>query len=94
MKANINNKNFIKNNSLTSKNASKALKNELIQKAIKNGEIKIKDVSNISNYGRSEEHTSELQSHSFISYAVFCLKKKKKKTKIIDFFHNNKNNII
>ena len=25
---------------------------------------------------RSEEHTSELQSHSFISYAVFCLKKK------------------
>ena len=35
----------------------------------------------INNYGiddnRSEEHTSELQSHSFISYAVFCLKKKK-----------------
>src|SRR5210317_1812431 len=28
---------------------------------------------------RSEEHTSELQSHSEISYAVFCLKKKKKK---------------
>src|SRR5689334_25324383 len=28
-------------------------------------------------YGRSEEHTSEL-SHSSISYAVFCLKKKKK----------------
>src|SRR5881296_1408207 len=27
---------------------------------------------------RSEEHTSELQSHSNISYAVFCLKKKKK----------------
>src|ERR1051326_5585890 len=26
---------------------------------------------------RSEEHTSELQSHSFISYAVFCLNKKK-----------------
>src|SRR5881296_2894442 len=25
---------------------------------------------------RSEEHTSELQSHSNISYAVFCLKKK------------------
>src|SRR5210317_2677412 len=31
---------------------------------------------------RSEEHTSELQSHSEISYAVFCLKKKKKKKKI------------
>src|SRR6188472_4736128 len=30
---------------------------------------------------RSEEHTSELQSHSHISYAVFCLKKKKKTTK-------------
>ena len=30
---------------------------------------------------RSEEHTSELQSHSFISYAVFCLKKKKNKNK-------------
>src|SRR5881409_3871027 len=29
---------------------------------------------------RSEEHTSELQSQSHISYAVFCLKKKKKKT--------------
>ena len=28
---------------------------------------------------RSEEHTSELQSHWYISYAVFCLKKKKKK---------------
>src|ERR1051326_9591427 len=27
---------------------------------------------------RSEEHTSELQSHSFISYAVFCLKTKTK----------------
>ena len=25
---------------------------------------------------RSEEHTSELQSHPVISYAVFCLKKK------------------
>src|SRR3546814_5848170 len=33
--------------------------------------------------GRSEEHTSELQSLMRISYAVFCLKKKKK--------HNNKN---
>src|SRR3546814_8785698 len=31
--------------------------------------------------GRSEEHTSELQSLMRISYAVFCLKKKK---------HNNK----
>src|SRR3546814_3188232 len=31
--------------------------------------------------GRSEEHTSELQSLMRISYAVFCLKKKKIRTK-------------
>src|SRR3546814_5868392 len=35
-------------------------------------------------FGRSEEHTSELQSLMRISYAVFCLKKK----------HINKNPII
>src|SRR3546814_8327617 len=33
-----------------------------------------------SHGGRSEEHTSELQSLMRISYAVFCLKKKKKQT--------------
>src|ERR1051326_7154019 len=27
----------------------------------------------VHRHRRSEEHTSELQSHSFISYAVFCL---------------------
>src|SRR3546814_4148830 len=32
--------------------------------------------------GRSEEHTSELQSLMRISYAVFCLKKKKTKQHI------------
>src|SRR5881398_1821443 len=32
--------------------------------------------------GRSEEHTSELQSPLNISYAVFCLKKKNKKTQL------------
>src|SRR3546814_6069830 len=31
--------------------------------------------------GRSEEHTSELQSLMRISYAVFCLKKKQRKKK-------------
>src|SRR3546814_5544426 len=31
-------------------------------------------------FGRSEEHTSELQSLMRISYAVFCLKKKKQNT--------------
>src|SRR3546814_8552315 len=35
--------------------------------------------------GRSEEHTSELQSLMRISYAVFCLKKKKNKAGT----HNN-----
>ena len=40
--------------------------NELLEEAI-----------TTSDWNRSEEHTSELQSHSFISYAVFCLKKKK-----------------
>src|SRR3546814_2902995 len=34
----------------------------------------------VGNEGRSEEHTSELQSLMRISYAVFCLKKKKKTT--------------
>src|SRR3546814_10610218 len=33
--------------------------------------------------GRSEEHTSELQSLMRISYAVFCLKKKKQPQKIM-----------
>src|SRR3546814_7767241 len=36
--------------------------------------------------GRSEEHTSELQSLMRISYAVFCLKKKNK-----DNYINHKN---
>src|SRR3546814_5357833 len=31
----------------------------------------------VGEHGRSEEHTSELQSLMRISYAVFCLKKKK-----------------
>src|SRR3546814_2272642 len=34
--------------------------------------------------GRSEEHTSELQSLMRISYAVFCLKKKQKHNHIIN----------
>src|SRR3546814_10801190 len=34
----------------------------------------------VSKKGRSEEHTSELQSLMRISYAVFCLKKNKKGT--------------
>ena len=38
----------------------------------------VKEALSILKGTRSEEHTSELHSHSFISYAVFCLKKKKK----------------
>src|SRR3546814_3013014 len=34
-------------------------------------------MATVSTGGRSEEHTSELQSLMRISYAVFCLKKKK-----------------
>src|SRR3546814_1224183 len=34
-------------------------------------------VAALVEFGRSEEHTSELQSLMRISYAVFCLKKKK-----------------
>src|SRR3546814_6796727 len=33
--------------------------------------------------GRSEEHTSELQSLMRISYAVFCLKKKRPDTRLM-----------
>src|SRR3546814_8117845 len=38
--------------------------------------------------GRSEEHTSELQSLMRISYAVFCLKKKNKNSKPTRKQHN------
>src|SRR3546814_8137702 len=45
--------------------------------------------------GRSEEHTSELQSLMRISYAVFCLKKKKKKpNKNIKIIKQNSKNAI
>src|SRR5881392_4350865 len=42
--------------------------------------------------GRSEEHTSELQSLCVISYAVFCLKKKKNinHMKLYHCFNNKK----
>src|SRR3546814_2952930 len=43
--------------------------------------------------GRSEEHTSELQSLMRISYAVFCLKKKNTTKNIkTDLLHNTTNN--
>src|SRR3546814_5583996 len=43
--------------------------------------------------GRSEEHTSELQSLMRISYAVFCLKKKKKTTSIESITKDSNNHI-
>src|SRR3546814_9778838 len=39
--------------------------------------ILLPHIWNDARHGRSEEHTSELQSLMRISYAVFCLKKKK-----------------
>src|SRR5688572_32234911 len=39
----------------------------------------VSNAEEVMRFGRSEEHTSELQSQS-ISYAVFCLKKKKRNT--------------
>src|SRR3546814_3448504 len=39
--------------------------------------------------GRSEEHTSELQSLMRISYAVFCLKKKIMYTTLKCYHHNS-----
>src|SRR3546814_6223968 len=39
--------------------------------------------------GRSEEHTSELQSLMRISSAVFCLKKKKYKQKVQQYNHSH-----
>ena len=53
-------------------------KNKKQQKALKGKKVKL-SVRELE--VRSEEHTSELQSHSFISYAVFCLKKKINKKK-------------
>src|SRR3546814_5084809 len=38
--------------------------------------VDVGDVLGVESVGRSEEHTSELQSLMRISYAVFCLKKK------------------
>src|SRR3546814_5079678 len=42
--------------------------------------------------GRSEEHTSELQSLMRISYAVFCLKKNKKQNDNVCFDYNYMHN--
>src|SRR3546814_3362514 len=43
------------------------------------------DTESVTNNGRSEEHTSELQSPMRISYAVFCLKNKTKTNTILQY---------
>src|SRR3546814_7061939 len=45
------------------------------------------NVGGFSEYMRSEEHTSELQSLMRNSYAVFCLKKKKKHSTTTKYIH-------
>src|SRR3546814_10179811 len=59
-------------------------------KGIKDGWLDVEEVRKLEDLparsatqrdGRSEEHTSELQSLMRISYAVFCLKKKKQDKK-------------
>src|SRR3546814_4412123 len=45
------------------------------------GGARLGHAGRLSRPGRSEEHTSELQSLMRISYAVFCLKKTKKQNK-------------
>src|SRR3546814_6240145 len=67
--------------------AGKADENELLT-AAKN----FQDASRaLFGSGRSEEHTSELQSLMRISYAVFCLKKKKNTPKS-NALYTTKNN--
>src|SRR3546814_5377448 len=46
--------------------------------AVASGQLEAAIILSIQWGGRSEEHTSELQSLMRISYAVFCLKKKKR----------------
>src|SRR3546814_4056686 len=48
-----------------------------VQLVVRDAEFPLEDQRHTGE-GRSEEHTSELQSLMRISYAVFCLKKKKK----------------
>src|SRR3546814_9100333 len=49
------------------------------------------DLAQLQPLGRSEEHTSELQSLMRISYAVFCLKKTQNTKKITVREHKHSN---
>ena len=55
-----------------------------VESQVRQAESALELARSMTETRRSEEHTSELQSHSFISYAVFCLKKKIKNN-IISF---------
>src|SRR3546814_1941886 len=57
---------------------SDALKRRVVP-AVCRGEMVVAVSMSEPDAGRSEEHTSELQSLMRISYAVFCLKQKKNK---------------
>src|SRR3546814_5224364 len=50
-----------------------------VEKAMAEGRLRGLVCTSSLDLGRSEEHTSELQSLMRISYAVFCLKKKNQK---------------
>src|SRR3546814_2549445 len=52
---------------------------EVVRGDGRHGDMVCRNARTCQMVGRSEEHTSELQSLMRISYAVFCLKKKKKK---------------
>ena len=65
--------NFLKFNLTT----RRGLSDEHLAAFIKN-DAAARNAYDLAAEDRSEEHTSELQSQSTISYAVFCLKKKKK----------------
>src|SRR3546814_5576612 len=49
----------------------------------------VANIRALARAGRSEEHTSELQSLMRISYAVFCLKKKNQTISIKNKYHMN-----
>src|SRR3546814_9165916 len=55
-----------------------AVRNETSLALLNIGQSAITNIMMAAAMGRSEEHTSELQSLMRISYAVFCLKKKNK----------------
>src|SRR3546814_2018428 len=58
---------------------------EEVQRELRLLEIHLACQRETEHAGRSEEHTSELQSLMRISYAVFCLKKKLKKNRSMTY---------